>query len=87
MSDSVTPKQYAAERQAIIIKTITELRERHKLSQRDLADLLGCSPSRIARLKVTATANMGWGNWNFWPCVLDKSRPNSCTYPPRIEAG
>ena len=61
MSDSVTPKQYAAERQAIIIKTITELRERHKLSQRDLADLLGCSPSRIARLESDGHGEYGLG--------------------------
>lgn len=61
MSDPVTPKQYAAQRQATIIKTITDLRERHGLSQQDVADLLGCSRSRIARLERDGHGEYGLG--------------------------
>jgi transcriptional regulator with XRE-family HTH domain len=61
MTDSLTPKQYAAQRQASLIKTITELRERHGLSQQDLADLLGCSRSRIARLERDSHGEYGVG--------------------------
>jgi transcriptional regulator with XRE-family HTH domain len=61
MTGSLTPKQYAAQRQASLIKIVTELRENHGLSQQDLADLLGCSRSRIARLERDGHGEYGLG--------------------------